>query len=744
MFKVMVCLAVVTCSSQVGMVAVIVPVCESVQLNQAMELGNRVLILSPTIGQLPAGLREGKQAMRATQDARGHALAVECIRSRRQKKRRRKRRRGMYWQQLKGVNWRPLEMEEAEDVAEGATVEKEEVKANNISATCVPLVREKPRSKAEVIKIEEPERVDRIPLIVAILSQMGVQRIIDRHYTAHGNHQGMSVGWLAVVFLTYILAESDHKMVSVQGWVSKHQSTLETLISQTVGPNDFTDDRLGDVLRYLSTDELWWVVEQEISQQSIRAYHLEVKGPVRLDATVGGVNHNEKKHILFKVGRNKEGVYEVQFKLMLGVLDPLGMPLASDVVAGNEADNPLYVPVYRRIRKTLDQVGLLYIGDSKMGALETRAIIANGQDLYLMPLALVGKTPAFLDEQLAKVWAEDVELTDIYFPADLPTDEQEPDPELAIAAGFEVERQQDAILEDGTSITWTERALIIRSKAFAKTKIQHLEQHLARTKVKLEALTPPPGRGKRQFKDDDTLRQAVDNILQSSKMTAFFDIELERLVTTRQIRAYAGQPARTEEKVRYQMHVTRRETAIAQAKLQLGWRVYATNTAVERLSLTQAVLAYRNQYLAERPFARLKGSLLALLPLYVQRDDHAKGLIQLLTLALRLLVILEFVMRRSLAEQNETLSGLYDGNPKRRTATPSAELLLKAFDHVSLTTLTQAGQIVQQQLTPLNDLQVRILALLGLSPDVYHCLADHSLVLKLPQGESHPLSVLVT
>jgi len=189
--------------------------------------------------------------------------------------------------------------------------------------------------------------------------------------------------------------------------------------------------------------------------------------------------------------------------------------------------------------------------------------------------------------------------------------------------------------------------------------------------------------------------------------------------------------------------VTRQETVVEQAKRRLGWRVYVTNAAAEKLSLTQAVLAYRSQYLAERPFARLKGSLLALLPLYVQRDDHAKGLIQLLTLALRLLVILEFVVRRSLAERNETLSGLYDGDPKRRTATPSAELLLKAFEHISLTTLTQAGQIVHQRLTPLSDLQVRILELLDLSPDIYHCLTDHSLVLKLPQGAARPLSILV-
>jgi len=602
-----------------------------------------------------------------------------------------------------------------------------------------------PRYEAPVLEIKEPERVDSIPLIVTILKQMGIPSIIDRHYTPHGNHQGLSVGWLATIFLTYILSESNHKMAPVREWVAKHERTLETLTGQTIGETDFTDDRIGDVLRYLSEDELWWAIEQGVSQQSIRVYRLKVEGPVRLDATVGGVNHDEKKHTIFKMGRNKAGVYEVQFKLMLGVLDPLGMPVAGDVVAGNEADDPLYVPVYRRMRKTLGRAGLLYIGDSKMGALGTRAVIVDGQDNYLVPLAMTGQVPAFLDEQLAKLWAGEIELTPIYLPEDWPTDpELAPEPELAIAEGFEVKRQQEAILEDGTIVTWEERALIIRSKAFAEMKERLFERLLARAEAQLLALTPAPGRGKRQFKDEEALQQAIDGILKSSKTTALFDIELERQVSSRQVRAYSGKSARSEEKVRYQMHLTRRETAIEQAKRRLGWRVYATNATATKLRLTQAVLAYRGQYLAERPFARLKGPLLALLPLYVQRDDHAKGLIRLLTLALRLLVILEFVVRRSLAEQNETLSGLYDGNPKRCTATPSAELLLKAFGDINLCMLTQAGRIVEQRLTPLNDVQVRILKSLDLSPDIYYCLVSDPLVLSLFQGQVRPVNVVVT
>jgi len=49
--------------------------------------------------------------------------------------------------------------------------------------------------------------------------------------------------------------------------------------------------------------------------------------------------------------------------------------------------------------------------------------------------------------------------------------------------------------------------------------------------------------------------------------------------------------------------------------------------------------------------------------------------------------------------------------------------LLAAFEDITLSIrLNSAGEIVEQHLTPLNDLQVRILALLGLSPAVYEFL----------------------
>ena len=81
-----------------------------------------------------------------------------------------------------------------------------------------------------------------------------------------------------------------------------------------------------------------------------------------------------------------------QIKLMAAAVQPSGLLLATDIHPGNAADDPLYVPMIQRVRGQLGRRGLLYAGDCKMAALETRADIASHDDYYLMPLPLTGQT----------------------------------------------------------------------------------------------------------------------------------------------------------------------------------------------------------------------------------------------------------------------------------------------------------------------------------------------------------------
>ena len=102
----------------------------------------------------------------------------------------------------------------------------------------------------------------------------------------------------------------------------------------------------------------------------------------------------------------------------------------------------------------------------------------------------------------------------------------------------------------------------------------------------------------------------------------------------------------------------------------------------------------------------------------MQRDDHATGLIRLLSIALRVLTLLEFVGRRQLATEGATLAGLYAGNPKRDTDRPTAERLLEAFQDITLIIIQEAQQTTRH-VTALSPLQQRILEMLGFSSALY-------------------------
>ena len=91
-------------------------------------------------------------------------------------------------------------------------------------------------------------------------------------------------------------------------------------------------------------------------------------------------------------------------------------------------------------------------------------------------------------------------------------------------------------------------------------------------------------------------------------------------------------------------------------------------------------------------------------------------------------------MRRHLQGAGETLAKLYPGNPKRATARPTAEMMLRTFEGVTLTVIEHAGES-RTYLTPLSSMQPCLVRLLGLAPDIYWCLAQHSSKLLLKMSE---------
>jgi transposase len=191
-----------------------------------------------------------------------------------------------------------------------------------------------------------------------------------------------------------------------------------------------------------------------LGRNILRVYELTPER-ARLDATtISDYHAGGDEESLFQYGYSKDDLSLRQVKLMVAALDPLGLPLVTQVVAGDTADDNLYKPAIERVLQIIDGIGLLFVGDSKMSALAIRAYIHSLNQHYLCPLAQTGATAQEMEK-----WIE--------------------------------------AANDGTY------------------PLQPVYVENAKGERRLLSLTPPPARGKRQIQEESDLVNAANTILKA-------------------------------------------------------------------------------------------------------------------------------------------------------------------------------------------------------------------------------------
>jgi transposase len=426
----------------------------------------------------------------------------------------------------------------------------------------------------------------------------------------------------------------------------------------------------------LSEARIWSAFGTRLNQRIIRVYELRPE-IIRLDPTTVSTYAMVTPDGLLQLGHSKDRRPEdAQLKIQLATLDPLGLPAATLVVSGNSADDPRYAPAIIQVQASLGKGGKTYVGDGKMGALATRALLVSSRDYYLCPLGEKQLPPAEREALIAAALRGEKSLA--------PINRERPDPlgirppvVEQIAAGYEVSVPMQTEYQ-GRIVHWKERRLVVRSEAYANSQAAQLEERLARAEQELRQLVVRK-QGKRR-RNANATQAAAAEIIARYRVSNLLAAEITMTRRRRKVRAYKDRPATVRRETEISIKVGRDEAAIKRFKERLGWRVYATNHP--SLPLTGVVLAYREQYQIEHGIRRLKGRPLGLSPLYLLTDQRRIGLINLLTIALRVLTLIEFRVRRALAAEGTTLTGVYAGQKGRQTMRPSTELLLEAFQGI--------------------------------------------------------------
>jgi transposase len=545
------------------------------------------------------------------------------------------------------------------------------------------------------------EQVNSLPLLLGIITDMGIRDLIDTHIHPHGNWEGASVGTVLSSWLSHILQERDHTMVSLRDWAADRVQTLTSLLDIHLRDTDCTDDRLARILTLLGDPQTQARLDAALMQRWIRVYRLPTQ-TVRLDSTSVSVYHDDvDDDSLFQHGWSKEHRPDLrQFKLMLASLDPLGLPICCQPVAGNRSDNPLYVPAYDAAVAAVGSTDVLVVGDSKMTDLPTRGhIVANGSR-YLgayRPIHATAEIASWVESALARSesW---VRLERV----DSRTGELHLE---AVVHPFEREQTwRDPTTQQ--TCTWRERVLLVQAMAYQAGLRRLREQALSRLTPDLLKLAQPPTRGRKRYAQQAELAAVIAKRIAEAKLEGVVQTALERYTLP------DGESA-------WVVAAFWVELGAWQAMVErLGWQVYVSNSTPEEYDVEALVAAYHQQPVHERSFSRLKTRNLQLRPLYVRDETRIAGLVWLLCLALRILVLTEQRLRTAIEQQGTALVGLNPASRTQATTTPTSERVIRAFRNLTVTVVTGEGW-EQRHVSSLNDTQKQILGLLGLPSDLY-------------------------
>jgi len=367
-----------------------------------------------------------------------------------------------------------------------------------------------------------------------------------------------------------------------------------------------------------------------------------------------------------------------------------------DIASGQTNDDVMYVPLIQRVHSMMNTSGNLYVGDCKMGAINTRASIHFNGDYYLMPLGMqTEKIKSSFNEMVEKIVNGDQPAELIYNTNN-----------KYIVSGYETSRDREHIL-NGTKILWKERLFIYRSKAFAENEARIFERNICKAEEAIWKLTPISGRGKRQIRDENQLQESIQAIIEKNQIHGLLKIDYEKRQNGKK-------------DLYVILSVVRNSEGINMRKNKLGWRLMATNAPQETLSFTQAQLTYRDEWRLENNYKILKKSHLGISPLFVRKDERLKGLCRLLSIALRLIALIQYRIREGLALSKEVIKGLEKGRPNSITSEPTTLSILEKFssEQITLSKVTLFDK-VHYYTTPLSEDLKKILHHLKIPLSVY-------------------------
>ena len=532
-------------------------------------------------------------------------------------------------------------------------------------------------------------------LVKGLLHRLRVVEAIDQALT-HQPEIEATYGKLAQVVIANRLTFTPAPLSQLAPWAAEHG--LDRVFGLEAAWLD--DDRLGAMLAALADHQvdIWSRVlaravdrfQVDLSELHSDTTSVYFEGAYA-DENGQPLGGGERVPLLVE-GYNKDGQrHKVQ--LVLSLITSGRTPVWYRPWDGNQTDEAVYVADLSELRRTLlVPENAVLIGDRKLCTQETQVRFSQQHQGFLGAHPWTDTAKAVWVETQAQLAAGKRRWQTVAYVSQ--NEARKSPAERTVYQVCEIGRD---LPDPETGELYRLRWIFSHSSAKAAQDARQRDKALAAGEQALRRLAGLLG--KYDYTRRATIEVRLEQALRKAQAGAYFSYSLSG----------------SDEAGDFQLRWRRLPRAIRAAQVFDGVALLCTNVPAETWAAPTVMIKYKQQVVAEQAFDFIK-SPVQIRPMSrsVHQPKRLAGLTLLIMLATLLAALLELQVRRWLAKQGQCLTGLRPG--PRRTALPTAEALLRAFEDYALVTVRRARDREDIHPPKLRPLQQQIWKALQLPP----------------------------
>lgn len=543
-----------------------------------------------------------------------------------------------------------------------------------------------------------------LPIINALLERLHVNTLLTRALPAPDVRTKLAPSAALGVVLRNIILNERRPLYTQSEWAAHAEPALLGLHAEQLGA--FNDDRVGRALDLLFQADRASLMT-ELVVRAIREFNIDL-GRLHNDSTTitfageyagadGSVVQGSPT-LRVTYGHNKDHRPDLkQLLFVLTVSADGAVPIHYKALDGNTTDTVTHIDTWNTLRNITGRSDFLYVADCKLCSRASLAHIAKHGGRFITVLPRNRREDRWF-RQFIQVhdppWEEAL---------------RRPDPRRRTGPE-DVWKVVEAELpsREGYRIIWVWNSLMAAQDAEARqARIEKAWLMIERLQTKLQG---PRCRYRSRIRVEEAVQRAVEES-GAGRWVSYEIHERNELVYRQEQRGRPGATTRylRTQRLRFSVSLKTREDVIEQDSRSDGMFPLITNC--KDLSKAKILEAYKFQPRLEKRHEQLK-AVEDVAPVYLKSVSRIEALLFLYFVALLVQALLERQVRLAMAREKIEMLPLCPED--RECRAPSTERILRLFERLQRHRLRDGDTLVQTFAPTLDDLQTRLLKLIGL------------------------------